>query len=425
MDEDYYVESSIIGEGSYGIVYRGNIVNDREIKGEVAIKRPRIDRTANFTTCLKEIDIMSSLSDHPHMTKLISIDVDEKSNEHDPVKMIMPLAECSLDTYIKDYEYEDDNIISIIVQITLGVKYMHDHNIIHRDLRPNNILVYNTEDKLTVTISDFGMSIRDCGERHTPNTSVLCYKAPELCGGNYDCGVDIWSLGCICYELCKKQHIFMAKNNEEWKAKYKSLELDMRGINSLLRKFILACLQDKNKRATAKDLLDILSSTPFTTYIKSIDKPISKDIAVIAAINKPILETFLKLKHIYDEIDVRILSLAVDISMRLIIDDVNSKAYCMFLLYIAYKYYATLITYKSFRLFASGELNQKEIAYVVKNGLDFEMSILTVLECRLYRPSIYEIYMRRGEVLTISQYLTILAKILQSGKPGNFVSEYV
>lgn len=424
-DEVSYVELSVIGEGSYGVVYEGNIVRDGEVTGKVAIKRPRLDASANFTTCLKEIDIMSSLSYHPHITELISIDVDNGQKRYDPVKMIMPLATYSLDTYIKDYEYENDNIMSIITQITLGVKHMHDQNIIHRDLRPNNILVYDPEDRIVVTISDFGMSIRDCGERHTPNTSVYCYKAPELCGGNYDCSVDIWSLGCICYELCKKQHIFMAKNNEEWKAKYRSLELDMSGIPRLLNKFILSCITNRNKRATANDLLDMLSVTEFGTYIKRFSNPVEQEVSTINAINVDILKVFVNMKKIYNHIDVRILSLAVDISFRLVITDTNPKAYAVFLLYLAYKYYITLNTPKPFRLFASEELNNQEISYILNNGLDFEMGILHVLGSKIYRTSIYEICIRQGNGITINTYLGIVSKILKSGKVGQLVTDYL
>lgn len=426
MEEEVsYVELSIIGEGSYGVVYEGNIVNDGDIKGKVAIKRPRLDVSANFTVCLKEIDIMSSLSYHPHITELISIDIDDSQNLYDPVKMIMPLAAYSLDTYIKDYEYEEDNIMSIITQITLGVKHMHDNNIIHRDLRPSNILVYDPEGRIVVTISDFGMSIRDCGERHTPNTSVYCYKAPELCGGNYDCSVDIWSLGCICYELCKKQHIFMAKNNEEWKAKYKSLELDMKGIPKLLKKFILSCLTNSDKRATADQLLDILSDTEFSSYIKSLRIPVEKETTTINAINTKVLQSFIDMKKIYSQVDVRILSLAVDISFRLVITDPNPKAYAVFLLYLAYKYYITLNTPKSFKLFAAGELDSREISYINKNGLDFEISILHVLGCKIYRTSIYEMSMRKGKEITINTYLEIVSKITKNGKVGSPIADYL
>lgn len=98
-------------------------------------------------------------------------------------------------------------------QILEGVHYMHSKKVFHRDLKPQNILI-NQKDM--VKIADFGLS-RIVGNRlHTMSKEIetLWYRSPELLLGtvHYDFSVDIWSIGCIFYEISEGEVLFQAES---------------------------------------------------------------------------------------------------------------------------------------------------------------------------------------------------------------------
>ena len=86
---------------------------------------------------------------------------------------------------------------------------MHSRNIYHRDLKPQNILITK---KGEVQIADFGLSRMILNHKRTFSKEIetLWYRSPELLLGqkHYDSGVDIWSLGCIMYELAEGKVLF-------------------------------------------------------------------------------------------------------------------------------------------------------------------------------------------------------------------------
>ena len=97
-----------------------------------------------------------------------------------------------------------ENILSnIISQLCHGIKEIHDKKIIHRDLKPENIFI---NDNMVIKIGDFGISKQfNSHKTHTLTTKKLgteYYAAPEIIDdGAYNEKSDIWSLGCIIYEL--------------------------------------------------------------------------------------------------------------------------------------------------------------------------------------------------------------------------------
>jgi serine/threonine protein kinase len=100
-------------------------------------------------------------------------------------------------------------VAKIVLQILHGLNYMHNtKNIVHRDLKLDNIMCVNTTgEDITIKICDFGFA---CYLKANQMMDMYCgtpnYMAPEILRGNdYDCRVDIWSLGIMTYEmLCGK-----------------------------------------------------------------------------------------------------------------------------------------------------------------------------------------------------------------------------
>lgn len=92
---------------------------------------------------------------------------------------------------------------SIIYQVLSGLKYLHENKIIHRDMKPANILMDKSE--IRYKIADFGVATEVIGKNsntHRTNTGTPWYMAPEVIKNEaYSYSIDIWAVGCILYEL--------------------------------------------------------------------------------------------------------------------------------------------------------------------------------------------------------------------------------
>ena len=115
-------------------------------------------------------------------------------------------GDSNLKKFIKQFKdknelIDEKIIVNIINQICFGLKEIHEHNIIHRDLKPENIFINK---KNEIKIGDFGISrqLYSTMNETTNNIGTINYMAPEIITQEkYDNRVDIYSLGCIIYEL--------------------------------------------------------------------------------------------------------------------------------------------------------------------------------------------------------------------------------
>lgn len=118
--------------------------------------------------------------------------------------LLMDLCEGGdLYSYIKEHgKLDEPEIFDLSYQLAMGLKYLHDQNVIHRDLKLGNILL--KENKKDLKICDFGLAARLTDDK--PERDTLCgtpnYICPEIINKqNYGKKVDIWSFGCILYSM--------------------------------------------------------------------------------------------------------------------------------------------------------------------------------------------------------------------------------
>ena len=105
-------------------------------------------------------------------------------------------------------------IKNLIFQLCKAVKYLHDQNIIHRDVKPENLLIDN---KMNLKLCDFGFArkiLNNKNENLTDYVATRWYRSPELLitGGIYGPEVDYWAIGCIMGELADGKPIFPGEN---------------------------------------------------------------------------------------------------------------------------------------------------------------------------------------------------------------------
>ena len=134
--------------------------------------------------------------------------------EKEKFLIIMEFCECGdLDRYIKQQRkvLPEDHIMHFFKQITTGLDYIHQRHVIHRDLKPANIFLTSW---LQLKIGDFGLSKSlDQTQMARTNCGSPAYMAPEVINGQqYDQKADIWSLGCILYELATLKLAFGGNN---------------------------------------------------------------------------------------------------------------------------------------------------------------------------------------------------------------------
>ncbi|KAI1885651.1 hypothetical protein AGOR_G00206020 [Albula goreensis] len=213
MVANRYVVQERLGRGSFGTVY---LVRDTKAgKGEnlkVLKEIPVGDLNPNETVQANlEAQLLSQLH-HPAILKFFSSFL-----ERDTFCIVTEYCEDrDLDCKIEELRQAgrtlpEPQVTEWFIQLLLGVHYMHQRRILHRDLKAKNIFLK----KNIVKIGDFGVSRLLMGSRDlaTTFTGTPYYMSPEaLSHQGYDSKSDIWSLGCILYEMCCLEHAFNGHN---------------------------------------------------------------------------------------------------------------------------------------------------------------------------------------------------------------------
>ncbi|XP_066932219.1 serine/threonine-protein kinase 36-like [Clytia hemisphaerica] len=191
---DYHV-LDLIGEGSFGKVYKGRKKHTGQL---VALKFiPKNNRSQKELKNLhREIEIMSKLK-HKNIVSLL----DSFETERE-VCVVIEYAEGELFQILEDdLKIPEAQVQKIAAQLCEALYYLHSHRILHRDMKPQNILLTKTGD---VKLCDFGFA-RAMSFQTLVLTSIKgtpLYMSPELVEEKpYDHTSDLWSLGCILYEL--------------------------------------------------------------------------------------------------------------------------------------------------------------------------------------------------------------------------------
>lgn len=180
-----------IGSGGFGTVY---LASDTWVKRKVALKVPH-NQEQELEQMLKEPRIQASLS-HANIVQIHSVE------RKDGVFFIVSeyIEGPSLDRLIKEQEgLKWERAVSIIYQVCDAVQHAHDHQIIHRDIRPANVLL--TPEHM-VKMTDFGTS-RYLNPDSIAITRVGCppYMAPEHFEGKAVLQSDVYSIGMMFYEM--------------------------------------------------------------------------------------------------------------------------------------------------------------------------------------------------------------------------------
>jgi len=192
-----WLKEAKIGEGTYAVVYRAR---EKSTGRRVAIKKIKVGQFKDGLdmSAIREVKYLRELS-HPNVIELLDV-YSSKTN----LNLVLEFLDTDLELIIKDRSlvFLPADIKSWVAMTFRGLEFCHRNFILHRDLKPNNLLVASNG---LLKIADFGLArdFADPGYKMTCQVITRWYRPPELLFGAryYSTAVDIWSVGCILAEL--------------------------------------------------------------------------------------------------------------------------------------------------------------------------------------------------------------------------------
>lgn len=207
-----YANPQLIGKGNYGTAYLCQDVNNDNEK--VVVKKISLfslsekEKMDAYNECklLKKVN-------HPNIIKYIDSFIEDDTlhivtqycDQGDLSSAIRKNKEMNL-------YFEEDVIIDWFVQITMAVDYIHSMKIMHRDIKTGNIFLSKNN---VIKLGDFGIAkvLDSTSDQAKTVIGTPCYISPEVCESKpYDFKSDIWSMGCVLYELCTFTKPFESSN---------------------------------------------------------------------------------------------------------------------------------------------------------------------------------------------------------------------
>lgn len=236
---DFIMTNKRLGKGNFASVYVGY---HKISKLKVAIKKIEVDNIFKLKKHVKrEIELHKKLK-HANIVALYDVIYDEDSHT---IYLIMELCEKgNLATFQKKRPMKEYHIQRYINRLASGLKYLRENNVIHRDLKPQNLLITSSNE---IKISDFGLAKEFNLDmlKHTYCGSPL-YMSPEVIRHQkYNDKSDLWSVGIIIYEMIVGVPPYHVKNFYQLA---KKIDADV------------ITIPEKYKKYTSKELQNLLSN---------------------------------------------------------------------------------------------------------------------------------------------------------------------
>lgn len=258
IDGKQFKKIRMLGKGAYGKVFK---VKDDEENYYAVKKVDYKEHEGVYPDIIKEMDFLRRFSHHPNIIELCGWKWDSQV-----FAALMEYGGSPLHKFIaeEDFKYRMELLPEVLWQMLNGLAYIHSKNVVHRDLKPDNILIDewiiekhrddgrgegndrdkddnrsegNDRDKdgdrsdeeednrsderenieINVKLVDFGLSKQLTLRRNTPKTSTLWYRAPENLTQlkEYDCKIDVWAVGCIIYEYYTGDVLFRGEATKD------------------------------------------------------------------------------------------------------------------------------------------------------------------------------------------------------------------
>mgnify|MGYP001974010954 CR=1 FL=1 len=239
---DAYNRIRKIGKGAMGCA---SLVERKKDRHLVVVKEINVKGLSerDRQEAMKEVEVLKQLQ-HPHIVCMY-----EAFLQGGNLNIVMEYADAGdlaqLLRTANGRRFKETKILDLFGQIAQGMYHVHSLNILHRDLKTANILLTREG---VIKLADFGIARVMSSDTDMAETRIGTpyYLSPEICEDKpYNKSSDVWSLGCVLYELTTLQHAFEGKNlpalvlkiiRGKYPAVPTSYSLDLRGlISSMLQ----------------------------------------------------------------------------------------------------------------------------------------------------------------------------------------------
>ena len=210
----YSIRQDKIGGGAFGTVYRAH---DNLLHRDVAIKVSEVKVIGNKEFTLRdEFLAINNLPSHPNIANYEALYTFESPQGIFDYALMQYYPDGNLSKVIKD-GLKDQQKEQVAIQLLEGLCHLHQHKVVHRDLKPGNILIVKRGERIIPLITDFGLSKQAfVGEQSRFSNSfgggTLKYSSPEqLRGEELRLNTDLWAYGVIVYEIFTSKALFNAE----------------------------------------------------------------------------------------------------------------------------------------------------------------------------------------------------------------------
>ncbi|KAL5258701.1 hypothetical protein ACHWQZ_G009234 [Mnemiopsis leidyi] len=269
IEEKYVISPDILGQGSFGTVYKATNIATGQSFAMKKIDKQTLGVTGH-KMLEREVAILKRVQ-HPHIVAL-----EEVFETSEDTYLFMELCDKGeLKSMLDSTELSELECAKIIERLSSTIAYLHDNDIVHRDLKLENILlsagVSDPDDRFNIKVTDFGLSFLTGGSNTFGNDKMMTttcgtpmYMAPEILDNSvgYSHQCDIWSIGIIMYILLSRKTPFEADSEDELYEKIKAGDIKFDGSEweniSQSAKTLIKCMVkvDPAARITAKEIRD-------------------------------------------------------------------------------------------------------------------------------------------------------------------------
>lgn len=199
----YNPATDSLGGGGFGKIFKAW---DNDNDCYVALKIQNVDPQFPEVRLSKEVAMAAALK-HPNIAHYKECHTFSTLTGEVDIAIMSYYENGSLDKLMAGRQLSYDNKVDILTQILHGIAYLHDHGVIHRDLKPQNILILYIDGRYIPKITDFGISkqLKEGDKSSVVNSTKFVsrlYASPEqLLGENIKKNTDLWSFGVIAYQM--------------------------------------------------------------------------------------------------------------------------------------------------------------------------------------------------------------------------------
>ncbi|CAD8111518.1 unnamed protein product [Paramecium sonneborni] len=274
----FYSSHDIIGSGASCkvILIKDYIANKSYAAKCISKDYVKKKRTSDrFDRLVNEIQILRTLKSHPNIIKLNEIFEGENS-----YYLVFDYLEGeNLHKFIKNqlYQIPENNVRTILQQILLGIRKCHQQNIIHRDMKLENVMLSKANSIDNIKIIDFGLAIFNTPDYPFAVCGTPGYIAPEIL--NYEVNkfktdrfiytpqIDMFGIGVMLYRIMTKQPLFSAEKTKELINKNQKcfyVKHTISQYSNILNQILHGLLEfNPKKRLTAEQALELLQTQQF------------------------------------------------------------------------------------------------------------------------------------------------------------------